>query len=185
MPIIPPVEVPAIRSKYDPIGRSRCCSSSARKAAGNVPRMPPPRQYTGGGASFAPAVRLLLPMAPPHVWASRFRPRHSRPSQRSPTGPLPPVAATASPVRACDSSFPLRTRRPCALSFRALLRTSQTVGLSWDHCAVPVFHHISTCRHASSTTYMLGSFFALSMEAFDIICLIMEDELDAAPAAFL
>ena len=137
-----------------------------RKRAENAP----PRQYTGGGASFAPAVRLLLPMAPPHVWASRFRPRHSRPSQRSPTGPLPPVAATASPVRACDSSFPLRTRRPCALSFRALLRTSQTVGLSWDHCAVPVFHHISTCRHASSTTYMIGSFFALSMEDFDIIC---------------
>ena len=40
--IMPPVDVPEIRSKYRPMGCSRSCSRLARKAAGKVPRIPPP-----------------------------------------------------------------------------------------------------------------------------------------------
>ena len=40
--IIPPMEVPVIRSKYSYNGRSTEASSFARKVAGNIPLIPPP-----------------------------------------------------------------------------------------------------------------------------------------------
>src|SRR4051812_19372836 len=40
--MIPPVEVPAMRSKYRCIGSGRQSSSTARKDAGNMPFIPPP-----------------------------------------------------------------------------------------------------------------------------------------------
>ena len=54
--IMPPVEVPAMRSKYSQIGRPRSSSRVARKAAGCVPFMPPPsmqsmRRISGSLAS--------------------------------------------------------------------------------------------------------------------------------------
>ena len=86
----------------------------------------PPRQYTGGGASFAPAVR-------PHTHQWRLLVLHQ---------PVPPQAAEATaPI--CQHSMYLGRR--CILS---------------------------------------GTIIDLSMEAFDIICSILEYAPDAAAAAF-
>ena len=112
-----------------------------------------PRQYTGSGASFAPTLRLLsyhqrLLMSAPAGSALVFRdcpndPRQDRSRQRSlPIRPCPFERADRAPSGFGHFCAP-RTRLDC----RGIIAPS------------PVFHHISTCRHASGAASMKVRFF--------------------------
>ena len=75
--MIPPVDVPEIRSKYDPIGFSRCCSISARNAAGNVPRIPPPSMQSIRREDLLPCSFCAANV----IWSPLHWPKQSNPSR--------------------------------------------------------------------------------------------------------